>query len=1227
MRSIGVRTRLYPERETTMSKQHSGEGRRKRYEGVRSIHAKRRALRFGSSGIERLEDRVTPSAILTWTGAGGNGNWSNLSNWSGNLLPGSGDTLIFPASATYPSNDVLIDDISGGNVSVNSITINSGAPGLTFEASTSVTPTPSISVSSGISDNTSNPVTFDIPTSVASATTPVSISGPTVGGPLDVQSSISGTGSVNFSGNVILTGSNSYTGGTNVINGSLTLNSAAGDSIPSGVLTIANGATVDDTPTPPSPTTPALAQFSTGSSVIDNGTLNIGISETLTALTVNQVTANITSTNVILSLEPVASSSPALVLNGGSINIGSNDNLTLDGNVVVSVPSTSPNTSLISGSNLGGSEVDFGSQVDFTVAANPNPLIPELNLNQLNLGGSNGFSKSGPGLMQISNSVNSTYTGSDMVNDGVLDVLGNLSTTPLVAGQSIQVNTGGTLDGTGTVPEIVLNGGTVVAGVGVPGTLTPGILTSTGGLTSLASLTPPPSGQTPPESYFTDPIDGNQPPVTGANDYGQLNITGGSVNLQYITLNPIFADNYVAAAGDNLDLITNQGGAAIQNSFAGLPSGSFVQSVSHQSFQADYQGGSSGNDFVLNYVNNSKSAVTSSLSPSVYGEAVTLTATVSSNAGGTGVPTGTVTFYDGTTVLGTGPVALTDGTASITIPSFTAGSHLITVDYSGDSNFGPSNSQILTQQVAQSASSTTVVSSISSTVYGQSVTFSGTVVAVSPGAGTPTGNVTFYENGSSIGTSPLNSSGVATFTTSVPLAVGSDTITAKYDGDPNFMGSTSPSIIQTVSQSSTTIMVSSSVPSSVYGQQIVLTASISAVSPGAGIPTGQVTFFNGGLVLGKTILSNGTATLAVKSLQVGSYSITAEYDGDSNFTVSTSSPITQTVDQASTTLVIASTNPSAYIGQQVTLYAAVRPVSPGSGVPTGDVTFSEGSVVLGTAQVVNGLAILPINTLQPGSYAVTASYSGDMNFVASVSKPILQTINQTATTTLLSVPSVVDDGQVFAINAQVLPVSPGAGVPTGTVTFRDGAMILGSATLINGYATGDYSLFGAGMNHDITATYNGDGDYAPNMTTGNLVTVNQAVSETQLSAVLIPFGQKFVQFQIQVSAANPASGMPTGYVFLQRNDRYIRRIFLNDGVAAFNMAFRPALDKTFSVIYRGDSVFQPSVSSGVFIGIPENNGGDPPADPMHNPFMGRNFIPRSGRFSVPHFRDIRNMKK
>lgn len=1073
---------------------------------------------------------MTPSAILTWTGAGGNGNWSNLSNWSGNLLPGSGDTLIFPASATYPSNDVLIDDISGGNVSVNSITINSGSPGLTFEASTSVTPTPSISLSTGISDNTSNPVTFDIPTSVASANTPVSISGPTVGGPLDVQSSISGSGAVNFSGNVILTGSNSYTGGTNVINGSLTLNSAAGDSIPSGVLTIANGATVDDTPTPPTPTTPALAQFSTGSSVIDDGTLNIGISETLTALTINQVTANITSTNVILSLEPVASSSPTLVLNGGSINIGSSDNLTLDGNVVVSVPSTSPNTSLISGSSLGGSEVDFGSQVDFTVPANPNPLIPELNLNQLNLGGSNGFSKSGPGLMQISNSVNSTYNGSDMVNAGVLDVLGNLSSTPLVAGQSIQVNTGGTLDGTGTVPEIVLNGGTVVAGVGVPGTLTPGILTSTGGLTTAASLTPPTSGQTPPESYFTDPIDGNQPPVTGANDYGQLNITGGSVNLQYITLNPIFADNYVAATGDNLDLITNQGGAAIQNSFAGLPSGSFVQSVSHQSFQADYQGGSSGNDFVLNYVNNSKSAVTSSLSPSVYGEAVTLTATVSSNAGGTGVPTGTVTFYDGTTVLGTGPVALTDGTASITIPSFTAGSHLITVDYSGDSNFGPSISQILTQQVAQSASSTTVVSSISSTVYGQSVTFSGTVVAVSPGAGTPTGNVTFYENGSSIGTSPLNSSGVATFTTSVPLAVGSDTITAKYDGDPNFMGSTSPSIDQIVSQASTTIIISSTIPNAMYGEQIVLNATIQSMAPGSGVPTGHVTFYDGTHVIGSSFISNGSASLSLSSLPAGSYLITARYDGDRNFTPSSS-------------------------------------------------------------------------------------------------EPIYQVIGQTATTTLLSVPSVVDDGQVFAINAQVLPVSPGAGVPTGTVTFRDGSMILGSATLINGYATGDYSLFGAGMNHDITATYNGDGDYAPNMTTGNLVTVNQAVSETQLSAVLIPFGQKFVQFQIQVSAANPASGMPTGYVFLQRNDRYIRRIFLNDGVAAFNMAFRPALDKTFSVIYRGDSVFQPSVSSGVFIGIPENNGGDPPADPMHNPFMGRNFIPRSGRFSVPHFRDIRNMKK
>ena len=70
-----------------------------------------------------------------------------------------------------------------------------------------------------------------------------------------------------------------------------------------------------------------------------------------------------------------------------------------------------------------------------------------------------------------------------------------------------------------------------------------------------------------------------------------------------------------------------------------------------------------------------------------------------------------------------------------------------------------------------------------------SVTFTATVSAGRPGAGTPTGTVTFKEGATVLGTGTVNASGQATYTTS-SLGAGSHTITAVYNGDTNFNAST-----------------------------------------------------------------------------------------------------------------------------------------------------------------------------------------------------------------------------------------------------------------------------------------------------------------------------------------------------------------------------------------------------------------------------------------------------
>ena len=88
------------------------------------------------------------------------------------------------------------------------------------------------------------------------------------------------------------------------------------------------------------------------------------------------------------------------------------------------------------------------------------------------------------------------------------------------------------------------------------------------------------------------------------------------------------------------------------------------------------------------------------------------------------------------------------------------------------------------------------------------------------------------------------SGGIASFTTSSSLAVGTDTIKASYGGDSNFKAS-SGIVGQAVNLDATSTALAASANPSVYGQSVTFTATVTAGAPGGGAPTGSVTFMNG----------------------------------------------------------------------------------------------------------------------------------------------------------------------------------------------------------------------------------------------------------------------------------------------------------------------------------------------------------------------------------------------
>ena len=203
----------------------------------------------------------------------------------------------------------------------------------------------------------------------------------------------------------------------------------------------------------------------------------------------------------------------------------------------------------------------------------------------------------------------------------------------------------------------------------------------------------------------------------------------------------------------------------------------------------------------------------------------------------------------------------------------------------------------------------------------------------------------------------------------------------------------------------------------------------------------------------------------------GDATVFATYSGDNSRTPSQSPPVTLAATLAASSVVLTSAPNPARFGLPVTLSAIVTGIA---GInPTGNVVFKEGSMTIGTASVSGGTATITMTTLAIGLHSIVASYLGDDNYAGSTSRPYAQTIDQGLAATMAIASSV--NPAVFGTNLVfTATLNPGA---TGTVTFLDGASVLGVANITSsGTASISVNTLWAGS-HNITATYSGDANY------------------------------------------------------------------------------------------------------------------------------------------------------
>ncbi len=270
----------------------------------------------------------------------------------------------------------------------------------------------------------------------------------------------------------------------------------------------------------------------------------------------------------------------------------------------------------------------------------------------------------------------------------------------------------------------------------------------------------------------------------------------------------------------------------------------------------------------------------------------------------------------------------------------------------------------------------------------------------------------------------IQASGTATATFTASSA-GTATITAQVDN-----GTATANI--TVGAASTTTTITSDNPDpSVRGQTITVTYTVTVNSPGAGTPTGNVTVSDGVNSCTATVAA-GQCSLVLNT--VGARTLTATYAGDANFSGSTSAGAAHTVAQAGTTTTITADTPDpSSVNQAVTVTYMVTVTSPGSGMPTGNVTVSDG-VNSCTATVAAGQCNITLTT--SGMRTLTATYAGDANFSGSTSAGEPHTVNApTAAVVSVGGRVLTQDGRGISNAVVSLIKSDGAVLNASTNSF------------------------------------------------------------------------------------------------------------------------------------------------------------------------------------------------
>jgi subtilase family serine protease len=573
------------------------------------------------------------------------------------------------------------------------------------------------------------------------------------------------------------------------------------------------------------------------------------------------------------------------------------------------------------------------------------------------------------------------------------------------------------------------------------------------------------------------------------------------------------------------------------------------------------------------------------------GSSVTYSVTITPPGPGA-TPTGSVIFTVDGTAVGTEPVIPgTPSTASLTIAAPLAGNHSVQATYSGDNNYSTAMSQVVSVDVAKTSTTLALNPTTTTPAVGSSLQVTATITPSAYDASNPSGTVTFTLDGALEGVENVvpGVPSTASVTFTVPSA-GQHNLQATYSGDTSYATSTAIAVPLNVSKSTPTVAVTTTPLSPAVGSSLQLTATISPPLTGATAPSGSVNFLLNGNSVGTGLVVAGlpsTATVTISTPAVGSYTLQAVYSGDGNYNTASSLQGSILVSKGATTLAVTPATTAPLGGSSMLVTATLTGYVSGTVVPTGTVSFTLDGNAAGSASLAGGTtASVTITVPVTGMHSLQASYTGDTNYIGSVSPAAPFTVAKTPTTSVV-LPSTTTPvlGATLPVSVDITPSVQGATQPSGTVTFIVDGVATNVVPVTQGtpFSTASYTFPAMTPGtHTVAATYSGDTYYATSTATAVTVTVPKSpTTMSMVPATLTPSGGSSLAVSATITATNPGTSPPTGTV-----------TYTLDGTAVGSSAVVPSTPSTSSVVlpamtpgshilqatYSGDSYYSSSTA-------------------------------------------------